>query len=372
MTRFPCNVVVRAFVADHAFLLVCGDERLVALALPGERAPIASAGPLVVHAQPWQPFNVTMHAFAIPGNVRKTLRGAAFAADGTLWFCEHEEAANDVHAPSDFIGHLRSNGTIEEFPVPTVGAHVDAITLGRDGAMWFTEAAAVKVGRISPNGKIVEYPLPTELAKSPTTFSDPQLRKLGGLTVGPDGMLWITAPYAHALVRMTTSGIVRTIRLSDLTYPGAITRGPDGALWFDAGHAIGRVTVHGDTMLFPIPEQPALTSVIWGPDGNVWFSAADGRIGRITPKGAMRIFPARATAAPSGPLIGGCDGALYIADYARPKLWRMTVTGEFTPRDIAYRIGNLARAPDCTLGFTESRGRHLGTISLKPYGTLSQ
>ena len=232
------------------------------------------------------------------------------------------------------------------------------------------------------------FALPAELDRSPTfganvtppPLADPakiplaprpgarSFEKLHGLTVGADGALWITAPFADSLARITTDGVVRVYALpSGLTSPGAMTRGPDGALWFVARNAIGRLTALGEVESFSLPRKVPLTSIVWGPDANVWFSYFDGRIGRITMKGATTVFPAPLVAAPSGPLIGGCDGALYVADRFRPALWRVTTTGDFVEHDIPYSIGDIARATDCRLGFTESqapRTAHIGTISL--------
>jgi virginiamycin B lyase len=154
---------------------------------------------------------------------------------------------------------------------------------------------------------------------------------------------------------------------ANLLYPGNIARGPDAALWIATRDAIVRFSPLGDIRSYPLDTSRGLTSLVWGPDGNLWFSFFDGRAGRITPRGEIRIFRGPVVAAPSGPLIGGCDGALYVADRFRPALWRVTTTGEFTEHDIPFAIHSLARANDCTLGATEAQAPavgHVGTISL--------
>ncbi len=392
LARFPCSAVVRAVLMKSALVVVCSapEPKLVALPLPSTYAEPMPATPLPLRTQPTHEFTVAMEARTVPTRFTE-VRGAAFAADGTLWFCEHAtfDATPDRTGHTDRIGHVRANGAIEEFPVPTVDAQAGSIARGPDGAMWFTEASALKLGRIASDGAIVEYPLPPELFANPpfasptapaTPLSDPanvsvQPRgrartffKLGGVVAGSDHALWLTAPYADAIVRMTTGGAVHIFRLpAGLTRPGALTLGPDGAVWFTASGAIGRVTPDGVATRFAIETRMPLTSIVWGPDGNVWFSFVDGRVGRIAHNGALKVFAAPVVAAPSGPLIGGCDGNLYVADPFRAAVWRVTQKGEFEQHDVTYAIGHLARAPDCKLGFTEAQApatAHVGTLSL--------
>jgi hypothetical protein len=46
------------------------------------------------------------------------------------------------------------------FPIPTANSGPSSITVGPDGALWFTEnnAATVKVARITTAGVITEFP----------------------------------------------------------------------------------------------------------------------------------------------------------------------------------------------------------------------
>jgi streptogramin lyase len=60
----------------------------------------------------------------------------------------------------------------------TAGSQPYGITAGPDGALWFTQFAANKIGRITTAGVVREFPLPT-LNSHPT-----------GITSGSDGALW--------------------------------------------------------------------------------------------------------------------------------------------------------------------------------------
>ena len=41
-------------------------------------------------------------------------------------------------------------------------AEAGRITMGPDGALWFTETSADRIGRITTDGQITEFPLPTD------------------------------------------------------------------------------------------------------------------------------------------------------------------------------------------------------------------
>src|SRR5205807_1285125 len=77
------------------------------------------------------------------------------------------------------IGRITTAGAVAEYPL-AAGADPAGIAAGPDGALWFTEPAADRVGRIATDGMIAEYPVPTPGAE-PTAIA-----------AGPDGALWVT------------------------------------------------------------------------------------------------------------------------------------------------------------------------------------
>ena len=112
--------------------------------------------------------------------------------DRALWFTASSRGGGE-------IGRITVQGQITLFPVPPPDSAVLAITQGPDGALWFTEtvptAVPVMAGdtlagvhegkgsnieRITVQGQITAFALPD-------AASDP-----GGITVGPDGALWFT------------------------------------------------------------------------------------------------------------------------------------------------------------------------------------
>ena len=71
-------------------------------------------------------------------------------------------------------------GKVTEFPLPVAASFPNQMTVGPDGAIWFTENYRNFVGRITSDGKITELAVPIIG------------RGLYGITVRPTKNLWIT------------------------------------------------------------------------------------------------------------------------------------------------------------------------------------
>ncbi len=252
-------------------------------------------------------------------------------ADGALWFTGSESAS---------IGCVTPSGTIGEFEVPSAksnpGPDLDAITVGPDGNLWFTEAALNRIGRLVPSPsepckekeEITEYEVPGATlgetgGGNPGTAAD-------SIASGPNGNLWFSEAGSERIGEMNTSGqIVDTFPPSPATLSGAplgIVKGPDGNMWFTEGGSaerIGRVTPSGETTEFPLA--PAATgnyfglwSIVSGPDGNLWFtygsSEENAGVGCITTSGSAGQYPApRHSSNPEGISVGP-EGAIWFTD----------------------------------------------------------
>jgi hypothetical protein len=115
-----------------------------------------------------------------------------------------------------------------EYLVPTSGAGPEEITVGPDGAMWFSELDGNKIGRITTAGAITEYAVPA-------TGVDPY-----GIANGPDGALWFTGFYVPVIGRITPSGLITTFPIKiGAADGGLISTGPDGGLWFTESNSGG-------------------------------------------------------------------------------------------------------------------------------------
>ena len=129
------------------------------------------------------------------------VRDVTFDGSGRPWFI----------ASFGEIGVLRPNGSIDLFPV----ASSTSITLGSDGAIWFTGYRSV--GRITSTGAV-------------TSIGDDALQP-HGITTDAAGNLWFTNEESTTVSRRNASGDIDTF-FTDLANPRAITRGPDGRIYY--------------------------------------------------------------------------------------------------------------------------------------------
>ncbi len=118
--------------------------------------------------------------------------------DGALWFCE---------SGASKIGRFDPDrGSFTEFSLPTKNATPIGIALGGDGNLWFAEKAADKIGRITPRGAIAEFALPAGAGPD-------------GMILGPDGNVWFSESDANRIAKITPDG--RITEYGDGISPGA-------------------------------------------------------------------------------------------------------------------------------------------------------
>src|SRR5207253_5373704 len=86
----------------------------------------------------------------------------AVAPDGALWFTE--QRANK-------LGRLDPRtGQMKEFPLRTPGSGPHGLVADREGSIWFTAISKGYVGKLDPKtGSVKEYPTPDPRARDPHT-----------------------------------------------------------------------------------------------------------------------------------------------------------------------------------------------------------
>jgi uncharacterized repeat protein (TIGR01451 family) len=215
--------------------------------------------------------------------------GIITGSDGNLWFGEGATIVN-----------MTTGGTVlGTYNIPS-GKSATSMTLGSDGAVWFTETMGVgkdittgpdgnvwftydisnisndKIGMITPSGVITYYSLPSSIPNPES------------ITAGSDGNLWFTSPSYNKIGKITTSGVITDYALPNSpTGPMGITTGSDSALWYTgtASSKIGRMTTSGVvTAEYSVPNATSgsLRHIITGTDGAVWYINYDARkIGRV-------------------------------------------------------------------------------------------
>ena len=254
-----------------------------------------------------------------------------------------------------------SNVTL--YPVSPTGADPWGITVGPDGAPWFTAYATNQIGRITSTGIITDYALPT--------YTQPFTSEPYGITSGPDGALWFTEFQGDQIGRITTSGVVTQYLVPTIAAePEGIVTGPDDALWFTewTGNNIGCITTSGVITEYPVPTaNSGPAGITAGSNGALWFTEWSGnKIGSITTSGVITEYPVpTANSYPAG-ITAGPDGALWFNEYFGNKIGRITTSGVITeypvPTAYSYAWG-ITPGPEGALWFAESGGNKFGRIT---------
>ncbi len=249
-------------------------------------------------------------------------------------------------------------GVLTEFPVPTAASILRSITAGPDGALWFTELGANKIGRSTTMGQITEYPVPTA-GSFPFDIAS-----------GPDGNVWFGETGGSKIGRISPKGAITEFStLTASSQPNGITAGPDGNLWFAEGNAnkIARITTAGAMTEFPVPTASSdPDGITVGPDGNLWFTefAAD-KIGFATTGGSVTEFPG--TGGSPAAIVAGPDRALWLVAALGNVVQRATtagsITSTYTPITSGSRPFNIVSGPDGALWFTEFSG-NVGRVTV--------
>ena len=292
--------------------------------------------------------------------------------DGALWFTE---------GGANKIGRITIAGSFTEYTIPAPFSSPQGIAAGPDGALWFTEHIGNKIGRITMAGAITEYPIPT-------TQSGPV-----GITAGPDGALWFTEFVGEfvgpgKIGRITTEGVITEYTIPIVADPSnlfgigsgpmGIVAGPDGALWFTEywGNKIGRITTGGvlSEYLMPTAFSYPGEGITAGPDGALWFTAAGDKIWRITTSGFITAYPIPSISSGPRGITVGPDGALWFTEYNGNRIGRITTAGALAEYSIPG-IGGLAvgitAGPDGALWFTESNVGRIGRVASQAVPQIS-
>jgi streptogramin lyase len=160
--------------------------------------------------------------------------------------------------------------------------------------------------------------------------------------------------------------------------PRAIALGADGNIWFGefAGGKIGRISPKGAITEFVIPTPDSgPRALAAGPDGNIWFSEFNAStIGRITPDGRITEFPLPRPNSGPGDITAGPDGNMWFVELAGQmdgrkvdgnRVGRITMTGVVTEFPIPSQSGspiNIAVGPDRNVWFT--KGGMVGRVTM--------
>jgi len=241
--------------------------------------------------------------FPLLGPGRQPL-GITRGSDGNMWFAQYG---------NNSIGRITNGGTVTEF---LAAGNPSAITSGRDGALYFLQSSAAKIGRMTTAGVF------TEMATLGNAFTY-------ALTLGLDGALWYTAYSTNQIVSLDP------VTGAHNGYPVAAGGGlrgiaytSDGAVWAveqNNPNTVYRMPWSGDPAHFAVPTPFAyLTELIAGPHDEVWMiEQAANKVARITAAGVVTEYTLPTAASAPIAMAFGPDGNLWIAETTGNKIARL-------------------------------------------------
>jgi RHS repeat-associated protein len=313
--------------------------------------------------------------------------GVALGPDHRIWYTEAGAAT---------IGAISTSGTIAQYNLPNSRTQTYEIINGPDGALWFTESTpgppgpppqspgplisgpAASLGRITTSGTITEY----SLTGSSTAAAH-------GLTVGPDGNIWVVESGDDYVDRFTisSSGVSR-FALPTGAKPEDITTGPDGNLWLtEPGiNKIARVSVAGAITQYIVPtanSQPygiasqennlPYTQYGVGSDGGVWFTEyATNKIGRISSGGLITEYPIPTSNSGPQRIKRSPNGALFFVENTANNIAELSNAGKITEMAVPTTgsgVADVAFGYDLAVWFGEPSTNKLGKNVSPLYAT---
>jgi virginiamycin B lyase len=259
-----------------------------------------------------------------------------FGPDGQAWFTGYY---GETYSPGEEPHYLPQIMRIDpQGQVGVVLQHQTArgLTVGPDGNVWLTDTRSVI--RLTPSGEFAEFPMPEE--KVGQSFT----QAAGPIVSGPDGNLWFSGYRAvragsegklvATIDRMTPAGDLAQFELPGPgSFPTRLAVGPDGNVWFTEMQEdkVGGITPSGSIQMFQLPSGARPLEIVAGADGNLWVTEEKddpGALGRITPSGQYTEFPVEPEIT-AGALAAGPDGRLWFA--AGPgAIDRMTPSGRLS------------------------------------------
>lgn len=297
--------------------------------------------------------------------------------DGALWFTEPGAGR---------IGRLSVEGALREFGLVRPGAKPRMLAAG-NGAIYYTDPLAGQLGRLELDGRVKE----TSVQYCPRSACG--LRLPDDVTVAPDGLVWFSVDTLFATGAAPGDSYHDVCSVAPGLDAGQCTKidsvfipsghatagpvvGPDGAMWFTNKwlDIVGRIPASGprEVQKFPLGSESDADEIVTGPDGALWFTEPNrGLISRITTTGARtRYSLPRAGSRPTS-ITAGPDGAVWFTEYGEKgnAIGRIEPGGAITefplPAADSRPLG-ITTGPDGAIWFAEQRTARIGRLALPP------
>jgi virginiamycin B lyase len=292
-----------------------------------------------------------------------------------------------------------ASAATQVIPVPTSAAGLGRIVTAPDGAMWFIEKDANKVGRITPGGQITEFDLGArttadstvkdvavaadgtvwvaydsgwrvkaidaagQTVRGPYVFDYPYAEQIA---IAGDGTPWVTMNYDEDfVVRIVGDQALRSSNAPQCQE--ALARAVDGAMWCRTESGLTRL--NGDAsggVTYPANNDAAYPyAIAAGPVGSIWFgryfggtmftSPDDGEVGYLdAATGAVTAFNTGERTAPAD-LVPGPDGSMWFTSIgAAAGIGHISAQGRGALTAIGgYEPEHLTFAPDGAIFATD-------------------
>ncbi len=247
-------------------------------------------------------------------------------------------------------------------------------------------------------GALVSLPPATEAAAPVGAITEiPIHSNVVDIAPGPEGDLWFTENLRERRIgKIAPNGKVTKFKmLPKGVEPGDLVTGADGNVWFTYerggfgfdGGGVGRITPQGAVTLFPEPPElhGSPFEIVAGPDGALWFDHAaiftptGQAIGRITTAGEISEFSTGLTNDSSVTnLTAGTDGNVWFADESfSPAIGRVTPEGQITefpglaPEEYPIIFGPTPAA-DGSLFFSANEAHSIAVERITPNGEITR
>ncbi len=267
------------------------------------------------------------------------------------------------------VGVAATGGTFTEYTIPTPNSGPNSITVGPDGALWFTEEFRVQ-DRADHDGG------PDHGIQPPDPLREPQV-----IATGPDGALWFTAVLPNKALgsvigRITTDGHFTWYDkgIANERFAYGIAPGPDGKMWFALNAQIANISMSGKITLFPQQNLYIYTVLTVAPNGTIFFpapSASGYSIVGMSPSGAQTFYPV--------PVLKNGRAATFVAMGPNGRdLWflrlkdavgKLDASGKLTEFFVPIRAHRrpfpsaLTAGPDGAMWFTMRRSNTIGRVT---------
>ena len=277
---------------------------------------------------------------------------------------------------------------IDEYDVPTPNAAPLAITVDRNGIVWFTESNASKLARFDPNtGNFTEYKVPG-------------VGDMWGITIDASGDVWLTQYSLKGSVSpggvIEPGGSGNLVRFNPNTgnftvipvpttgaFPFRVITDSGGRVWFTEllGDQIGCYDPStGKMQVYPVPaEYAGPAELTFDSHGMLWFTEAyNESVARFDPQTDTfmeyhfySIDPNQYVGSPVGIAVTS-DGIVWVADHGGNWLVEFNATSQqilkypthFPPPNV-YPISipnDLILGPQGRIWFAEHGGNSLGML----------